>query len=149
MTGLKYCLLVSTVGLTSAALLAQPADAATVRRHLHCTTVAGGITIPILIPTTLSGIASITNNWSTPIPAGAAFTLTVAGRHPVNFTLAQEIAPGASFGAGHPDITGPGQSCDASYLDTSFQTGGGTTPPKKPKFGNFTLPKQQGVFSTN
>jgi hypothetical protein len=134
--------------LVVGALLVQPADAATVRRHVHCTTVAGGITITFLIPTTTPGIASITNNGSAPIPAGAAFTLTVAGRHPRTFTLPQELAPGASFGAGHPDITGPGQTCDASYLDTGYQSGGPPPPPqpRKPKFP--VLPKQ-GVFTSN
>ena len=143
MTGLKFYLVASILGLTSAFLLAQPADAATVRRHLRCTTVGGGLTIPVLIPTTLPGIASITNNWSTPVPAGAAFTLTV-GHHSIEFTLPQEVAPGASFGAGHPDITGPGMACDASYIDTGYHTGG--APPKK--LNTFAVPKQ-GALSTN
>ena len=148
MTGLKSTIAVSTLALAGLAVATAPAEAATVRRHVHCTTVGGGLTIPILIPTTLPGIASITNNWSTPIPAGAAFTLTVAGRHPQSFTLSQEIAPGASFGAGHPDITGPGQVCDASYIDTGYQTGGGNPPPKKGILSIFTG-KKQGVLSPN
>ena len=135
MTHFKLGSATSALALT-AVLLTQPADAAAVRRHVHCVTVAGGTTIQILVPVTLPGMASITNNWSTPIPAGAAFTLTVAGRHPQNFTLSQEVAPHASFGAGHPDITGPGQVCDASYIDTGYQTGGGTTLPNKTVLNN-------------
>lgn len=132
----------------AAVLLAQPAAAATVRRHLHCSTVAGGTSIQILVPVTLPGMASITNNWNTPIAAGTAITLTVAGRHPETFSLSQQIGPGASFAAGHPDITGPGQMCDATFNDTSYQTGGGTTPPKKSRLGNFALPKE-GIFTSN
>ena len=146
MTGPQLCLAVSILAVTSAAL-AAPAEAATVRRHLHCVTVGGGTTIQILIPVTLPGMASITNNWTTPIPPGASYTLTVAG-HAVNFNLSQGIAAGASFGAGHPNITGPGQSCDASYLDTSYQTGPVTPPPpKKPKFNTVIVPKK-GVSAT-
>ena len=148
MTGLKFCLAAAALGLTTGIVMIQPADAATVRRHVHCTTVAGGTTIQILVPVTLPGMASITNNWSTPIPAGSAFTLTVAGRHPEGFTLPQEIAPGASFAAGHPDITGPGQTCDASYIDTNYQTTPPPPPKPKPKFNVPVVPKQQ-VFTTN
>lgn len=145
MPGLKSYVAVPALGLIAATLLAQPADAATARRHLHCITVAGGTSLQILVPVTLPGMASITNNWNFPIPAGSAFTLTV-GHHSVNFTSNQAIAPGASFGAGHPDITGPGQACDASYVDTGFQTGG-TTPPNHPKL-NTALPKQ-GTLKSN
>jgi hypothetical protein len=146
MTHFKLGLAASALGLT-ASLLAQPADAATVRRHLHCATVAGGTSIQILVPVTLPGMASITNNWNTPIAAGTAITLTVAGHPPETFYLGQEVGAGASFGAGHPDITGPGQVCDATFNDTGYQTGG-TTPPKKSKLNNLALPKK-GIFTSN
>lgn len=141
-------LIAITAGLTASFLLSQPSDAATARRHLHCVTVSAGTTIQILVPVTLPGMASITNNWSVPIPAGTSYTLTVGGRHPTSFTLNQEIAAGASFAAGHPDITGPGMACDATFVDTGYQTGGGTTPPKKSILKNFGAAKQ-GVFTSN
>jgi hypothetical protein len=108
-------ILVLAGALASAALLIQPADGATVRRHVPCSTfyfVFGGL----LGGSTNSSSVSIRNSLSSAIPAGTVFHYTVSGDQR-SHTASAALAPGETLTIPDAAITDSG-SCDAWFSET-------------------------------
>jgi len=110
-------LAISLLGLGATALLAEPADAATVRRHVTCVTIYFVLTTP-LGGTTNSSSVNIRNSWTSTIPAGTVFTYTIPG-HQRSYGLAGDLAPGQAISIADAGVTASG-TCDASFPDPHF-----------------------------
>jgi hypothetical protein len=115
MSGLKPLLAIALLGATT--LLAEPAGAATARRHVTCVTIYFVLTTP-LGGTTNSSSVNIKNNLSTTIPAGTVFTYTIPG-HQRTYTAAGALAPDQMVNIPDAGVTASG-TCDASFPDTHF-----------------------------
>lgn len=116
MSGLKAAVAIS-LGLAVTALVAAPADAATVRRHVTCMAIYLVITAPIA-GTTNSSSVDIKNNLSFTIPAGTLFTYTIPG-HQRTYQASSALAPGQVLAIPDSGISVSG-ACDASFPDTRF-----------------------------
>ena len=103
--------------LLLAAFAANDADAATIRRHVHCFAYATGIVIPI-VNQTLPGAVQITNNWSFTIPAGTVYTYSYGG-HQKSYQSPNALGPNAVLSVGDPAVTTT-EGCDATYPDPNF-----------------------------
>ena len=115
MSGLKPLLALALLGAT--VLLADPAGAATARRHVTCVTIYFVLTTP-LGGTSNSSSVNIKNNLSATIPAGTVFTYTIPG-HQRTYTAAGDLAPGQVINIPDAAVTASG-TCDASFPDTHF-----------------------------
>ncbi|HVY19462.1 MAG TPA: hypothetical protein VHA70_05200 [Bauldia sp.] len=94
-------------------LIAPPSEAATVRRHLHCS-IGATINLPALLGPAISSTPFIvTNQWSFDIPKNTTYTLRVGNK---SWTVKNKNALGAgqsfatntSYTSGACDVSVPG-----------------------------------------
>jgi hypothetical protein len=110
----------AALALAGLVALAQPADAAGIRRHLDCATLAGGgVSLPI-VNVEFAGLLNITNSSSQTIPAGTTYSYTVAG-HRASYTHPQPLASGETIAVGDAAVTANGMACDVWFEDPRFQ----------------------------
>jgi hypothetical protein len=143
MTGFPR-ILTLVVGTGLIALAAQPAEAAIVRRHIDCFVLAVGVGGLFSTPNQPMSVI-VTNGTSATIPADTTYNVTVEGRH-MTYRSDAPLAPGGRFTMQVGYVQNSG-TCDAYFVDTNYQTGGGTRP-KKQNLTRFGQPKT-GMFPTN
>lgn len=92
-------------------MLDIPADAAVVRRHLHCQAVShviAGIT-----SNQIGSTVKITNNWSLTIPKGTVYSLRLAG-HSSSFKSSKALGPGQIMNIAGPTLASVIVQCDVT-----------------------------------
>ncbi|MEJ0012495.1 MAG: hypothetical protein WDM94_07695 [Bauldia sp.] len=98
MNGFTKIVAVALLAATTVPLIAAPSEAATVRRHLHCS-IGASVSLPGLF--ILGNVTAtpfvVTNQWSFAIPANTTYTLSV-GSHSWTVKNKNALAAGASFG---------------------------------------------------
>lgn len=108
-----FCLV---VGTAVAIVAAQPAVAATVRRHIDCFVL--GVGVGGLLGGSPQMFATVTNKSSATIPGGTTYSLTVEGRHLTHYS-ASPLGPGDYFQV-QIGFTNHSGACDATYPDNQF-----------------------------